>query len=86
MTRKVLSMLLVLAVGSFVASAQACDKHKAAKTAAAAVENSSECSHVRAKLTAAGATTDGRSETAATGNSPCSGKAKLTSAKAVAKS
>ncbi|MCH7839842.1 MAG: hypothetical protein IID38_06370 [Planctomycetes bacterium] len=82
MTRKVLSMLLVLGVGSFVASAQACDKHKAAKTAAAAVENASECPHARAKLTAAGATTDGRSDAAATGSSTCSGKSKLTSAKA----
>ena len=82
MTRKLLSMLVVLGVGSFVASAQACDKHKAAKTAAAAVENASECPHARAKLTAAGATTDGRSDAAATGSSTCSGKSKLTSAKA----
>lgn len=81
MTRKVLSMLLILGVGSFVASAQACDKHKAAKTAATAVENSSECPHARAKLTAAGTTTDGRSDATATGSSTCSGKSKLTSAK-----
>lgn len=85
MARKVLSMLVVLGVGSFVVSAQACDgcpKHKATKTVAQAPGNSSECPHARAKLTAAGATTDGRSDATATGNSPCSGKSKLTSAKA----
>ena len=85
MTRKLLSMLVVLGVGSFVASAQACDgcpKHKATKTAAQAPGNPSECPHARAKLTAAGATTDGRSDATATGSSTCSGKSKLTSAKA----
>lgn len=85
MTRKLLSLLVMVSVGTLVANAHACDKNKSAEKTAAGKPCSEGCSgncdpancphcSKKAELTSA----DGRSEAAGKGH--CGGKAHVASA------